>query len=414
MKILMVTQWWPPEPAGLVDSLGHPLASRGHEVHVITGYPSYPSGRLYPGYRQRWRSRSRYGDLAVTRVPLYPSHDRSTFGRVLNYLSFGISSALIGTLTAPRPELVYIYHPPITSALSGLVARFARRAPYVLHIQDMWPESVVNSGMVPSGRAGRIVAWILSKVCMTAYRGAAMIVVISPGMKSLLVERGVDPSKITVIYNWCDESTLGPTEPDPKFRTNIGWDDRVVVLYAGNFGDYQGLDAAVYAAAALADTTNLQLVLVGSGIAYEKIRALVEELGATNVSIIDRVEPAAMRALNAVADFMLVSPIDLPFFSPTIPGKSQVALASGKPVIMAVRGDAADLILSEEAGIVCEPNVEGLREAFRQAASLPPTERIAMGERARYLYVERLSLRRATEQFEEILERAFKSTRTHG
>jgi colanic acid biosynthesis glycosyl transferase WcaI len=403
MRILIVTQWWPPEPGWLIASLGHSLSSKGHDVHVVTGFPNYPSGKLYPGFRQRWRLRSRDSGLTVTRVPLYPSHDRSAVGRVLNYLSFGLTSALIGTLTAPRPDVVHIYHPPITSALSGLVARFVRRVPYLLHIQDMWPESVIDSGMVPRGRVGRLVSWVLSQVCMVAYWGAARIVVISPGMKSLLVERGVDPSKISVIYNWCDESTFGPAEPDPAFRTAMGWDDRCVVLYAGNFGDYQGLDSAVTAAAALADKTNLQLVLVGSGIASEKIRALVEEVGARNVSILERVQPEAMRALNAAADFMLVSLIDLPFLAATIPGKTQVALASGKPVIMAVRGDAADLIRSAEAGISCAPDTEGLRAAFAHAAALPGPARQEMGARARSLYVEVLSLSRATTELEELM-----------
>jgi colanic acid biosynthesis glycosyl transferase WcaI len=404
MRILMVTQWWPPEPAGLIASLAQSLSSRGHDVNVVTGFPNYPSGKLYPGYRQRWRSRTKDGELTITRVPLYPSHDRSAIGRLFNYLSFGFSSALIGMLASRRPDVVYIYHPPITSALGGLIARFVRRAPYLLHIQDMWPESVVDSGMVPHGRLGRAVYWTLSKACMIAYRGAARIVVISPGMKSLLIERGVQASKISVIYNWCDESIFGPAEPDSAFRTAMGWDTRCVVLYAGNLGDYQGLDRAIHAAAAVADTTNLQLVLVGSGIAYEKIRALVDDLGVTNVTIHDRVEPAAMPAFNAAADFMLVSLIELPFFAATIPGKTQVALASGKPVIMAVRGDAADLVQRAGAGITCAPTPEDLRVAFTLAASLSESARQQMGERARSFYTANLSLSSATAELEKLMQ----------
>lgn len=410
MRILMVSQWWPPEPATIVSSLADAFDEHGHDVHVITGFPNYPEGKLYPGYRIRFRERSKRGRIDVTRVPLYPSHDRSALGRITNYISFGFSSALIGVLTGARPDVVYVYHPPITSAWAGLVARFVRRVPYVLHVQDIWPDSVTESGMVRKGIVTRIVKSILDAMCRAAYWGAERVIVISPGMKDLLVERGVEPAKIEVVMNWSDETLHRPEPQDAASREALGWTGKRVVLYAGNFGDYQGLDSAVRAAAAIADTTNIHLTLIGGGIARERISELVEKLGAKNVELLERVEPSAMSTLHSSADFHLVSLIDLPFFAVTIPGKTQVALATGKPVIMAVRGDAADLIAGARAGIVAAPDVNGIREAFEMVARLPDDELVEMASNARSYYLEHLSLEIGSRKIEAVLSRSSKRT----
>lgn len=406
MKILMVSQWWPPEPATIVSSLADAFDEHGHDVHVITGFPNYPEGKLYPGYKISFRDRSKRGRIGVTRVPLYPSHDRSALGRMANYVSFGLSSLFIGVLTAPKPDIVYVYHPPITSAWAGLAARFVRRVPYVLHVQDIWPDSVTESGMVRKGVTTRFVKAVLGAMCRAAYWGADRIIVISPGMKDLLVERGVEPAKIEVVRNWSDEALHGPEPIDAASREALGWASRRVVLYAGNFGDYQGLDSAVRAAAAIADTTNIHLALIGGGIARERIVELVDRLGAKNVELLDRVEPSAMSTYHSSADFHLVSLIDLPFFAVTIPGKTQVALATGKPVVMAVRGDAADLITAARAGIVASPDVDGIREAFEAVARLSDEEVATMASDARSYYLENLSLEIGSRKIEDILGRS--------
>lgn len=409
MKILLVCQWWPPEPARMIPALAEELVSAGHDVHVVTGYPNYPSGVLHPGYRIRWRQRETMGRTSVTRVPLYPSHDRSTIGRIANYVTFGLAAATIGVFSTPRCDVAYVYHPPITSAWAGLVARYLRRTPYVLHIQDMWPDSVTDSGMVPTGRAGRIIRRTLDLMCRAAYRGASRIVVIAPGMKDILVARGVDPDKVSVVYNWCDDDVFQPHPPDPEFRHQMGWDGKRVVLYAGNFGDYQGLDRAVHAAARLARDTNIHLALIGNGIARDRIIALVDELGAPNITVHDRVEPEQMHQFHSGTDFHLVTLVDLPFFAATIPGKTQIALATGKPVIAAVRGDAADLVMQANAGITADPTVDGIEHALRTAADLSADEVNAMGQRGREFYETNLTLHHGAHHFETELANCARS-----
>lgn len=409
MKIAMFTQWWPPEPSAVVASLGRELARRGNDVEVLTGFPNYPTGKLYPGHRIRWRvieEADGDGDLRTIRVPLFPSHDANAVRRAANYLSYGVTASTIGLASLRKADVAYVYHPPITAAWPARIQRRLRGVPFVLHIQDLWPESVTHAGMLDRSRGLRLAERMLGRTCLAAYEAAAHIVVISPGFKSILVERGIAPEKISVILNWVDETVHHDASADPEARNLLGPSDRRVLLYAGNMGNYQGLDAAIRAAASLPSEVGLDLVLMGDGLARPVLMELIAELGAPHVRMLPAVPIEQSLQFLASADAHLISLVDLPFFAATIPGKTQVALAQGRPSVVGVRGDAADLVRSAEAGIVAEPNEAGFRKAFQELSELSDTELIRLGANARAYYTQRLSLARAAEGFESIFANA--------
>ncbi len=91
-RILLVTQWFDPEPAFKGLLFAKELVARGFDVEVLTGFPNYPGGKLYPGYRVRPLSREIIDGVRISRVALFPSHDRSAVRRVANYASFAISA----------------------------------------------------------------------------------------------------------------------------------------------------------------------------------------------------------------------------------------------------------------------------------------------------------------------------------
>src|SRR5687768_5950120 len=96
MRILLLSQWFDPEPTVKGMLFAKSLRNAGHEVHVITGFPNYPGGKLYPGYRVRWKQHEVSDGISVTRVALYPSHDASAIRRILNYVSFAATATLAG------------------------------------------------------------------------------------------------------------------------------------------------------------------------------------------------------------------------------------------------------------------------------------------------------------------------------
>ena len=132
MRILILTQWFDPEPTFKGLLFARELAARGHEVEVLTGFPNYPDGKVYPGYGIRPWVREKIDGINVLRVALYPSHNKSGLNRVFNYLSFAFSAAVIGSALIRKPDVMYVYHPPITVGFAAIVIGFLRRTPFRL------------------------------------------------------------------------------------------------------------------------------------------------------------------------------------------------------------------------------------------------------------------------------------------
>lgn len=387
MRIAFVTQWFDPEggSAAIPGAVARSLQDRGHDVRVVTGFPNYPHGTLYDGYRVRPRLREVVRGVQVTRVPLYPSHDRSPVRRGLNFLSFMLSASTIGAWSARRCDVALVYSTPATVGLAGVVLRRVFRRPFVLYVQDLWPDTVTATGMVPARLAG-IVERLLDPCCRLVYRAAGRIAVISPGMKDLLVERGVPADLIDVVYNWVDEDVFRPIDAAPS-------SGRFEVMYAGNLGDVQGLETALHAVASLDDLPDLHLRLVGDGVARPRLQELAASLGIDERVHFEGVHDVAVMAQTlASADVQLVSLTDDPLFHITMPSKIQAILACGRPLISSAPGDAGRLTLESGAGCATGAgDVAALADALRGLHALSEEELAELGRRGREFYERRLS-----------------------
>jgi glycosyltransferase involved in cell wall biosynthesis len=398
VRIGIVSQWYPPEPVSIPADLADELSRRGHTVRVLTGFPNYPGGELYEGYEQRWRTVERHDGVTVRRVPLYASHDASGLRRAANYLSFAATSSVAASRFLGGADVVYVYLTPATVFAAPALLRLLRGVPSVVHVQDVWPDSVTASPLAPRGLAGRAVNRTLTAAVRQVYRLASGIVVIAPSMRDLLVARGADPEKIRVVLNWTNEALFRPVTA----RAEIGRRARCTFMYAGAMGPFQNVGDSVCAAAAVADVADL--VLVGSGIEEDAARAIAADLKADNVRFLGRRPADEMAALYAAADFQLVTLRDLPMFRGTIPSKLQAALACGSPVLVSVPGDCAELVERTGVGLACPPeDWRALADRMRQAAKLPAVERAEMGRRALETYRGQMSLRAGVDQIEEML-----------
>ena len=389
-----MTQWLEPEPAFKGLSFARALRDRGCDVRVVTGFPNYPRGKLYPGHRLRAFRRQRIDDVVVDRVFLYPSHSRSGSGRALNYLSFAFSLTVYGLLALAGRDVIYVYHPPLTVALAAVVVGFFRRIPIVVDIQDLWPDSLSATGMVPS-------AWIVAAIdraCGVVYRRATRIIVQSHGFKHTLMARGVPADKIKVILNWAPEQEAVPT--GKLDLAPYAFADRFSVVFAGTMGMAQGLDVVLDAAKLVADATpGVQFVLVGDGVETTRLQKRVAHECLGNVRIMPRVALNEVADILCAADVLLVTLRSDPLFEITIPSKTQFYLCIGKPILMAVRGEAASLIEQAKSGLCIAPScAEALADAVLRLKRTEPAELAAMGQRGRAYYRERLSFASAIEK----------------
>jgi len=397
-KVLLLTQWFDPEPTIKGLPFARELVRLGFDVEVLTGFPNYPHGKLYPGYQQRWLQREAIDGVRIRRVPLYPSHDQSALRRVLNYASFAVTSLLYGLRAAGRADVIYAYHPPLTVGVVAAILKIVRRRPVVYDIQDMWPDTLAATGMISSPK----VLGTVAAVCRWVYRAADRIVVLSPGFKQMLGQRGVPSAKIEVIYNWADDVTLRSTQaPLPDAFPGP---DRFRVVFAGNLGKAQALDSVLEAARQLhARNSRVSLVFIGGGVEANPLRERAMAMGLPNVTFLPSVPMPEIGSVLQAADALLVHLRKDPLFEITIPSKTQAYMAVGKPILMAVRGDAADLVTASGAGVLAQPEDPASIAAAAQDLADMDGERLAwMGARARDYYEEHLSLQQGAARFAAI------------
>lgn len=377
MRIAFVTQWFPPERGAIVaESIATGLAALGHDIHVLTAFPNYPTGILYDGWAQRSYMREDLTTrIAVHRTPVYASHDSHPLRRMANYLSHAASATIISGNRIPRPDAWLVYSSPATAALPAQLARPGRRAPTCLLIQDLWPDSVSGSGMV-DGKIARITHRALTSYVNASYRHASGIGVISPGMAGVLTDRGVPRNKIEWTPNWL------PDEPELGGRDRASLDlpsGGRLFLYAGNLGVLQGLDDLVNAFAQVPGAT---LVLLGDGTE----RAHLQDRTATipNVHVLPPVEQSVVADYLAAADVLVVSLQDTPLLRVTMPSKVQASLRAGKPVLAHAAGDAARVVQGNSAGVAADPgDHRGVVAAISRLATASEVELAAMGIAAR-------------------------------
>jgi len=397
VRIAIVTQYYAPEAIRIPDTLARALAAKGHQVRVITGHPNYPDGEIFPGYKQRWNSVERIDGVQVRRVPLFISHSYNPIARFTNYLSFAGSAALFRGWVK-NADVVYVYATQMTPAIGPSIWNAIFRTPYVLHIQDLWPESVTGSSMVGGGAPKRLIGAVLNPWLRYLYRTAAATIAIAPTMSRMLIERGVPAERMHTVFNWSATENHAAAHVEPEER------DFVSIVYAGNLGDHQGLDAVVTAANAVKHIENLRVTIVGSGVAEKRLRALASDLDAHNVEFLGRVSPEEMGKVHGMSDFQIVSLRDIEIFNGTIPSKLQASLEQGIPVITAVRGDVKSLVVDNGLGFACDPeDPEQLAAAFAKAAALSNEDRLTMGSTAKQFYNHTMSMASGVSSIEKIL-----------
>lgn len=408
-SLAYVSQWFAPEPVAVPVWVPRALGRRGWDVTVVTGVPNYPSGRVAEGYRAYRRYREQVDEFEVVRTPLYASHDGRAARRFANYASWAASSSLMARGALTSADVALVYSSPATAALPAMLAR--RRTPYVLMVQDVWPDSIFASGFLTEGRLRSSAERWVGRFADAAYRQAHAVAVISPGMKDLLVSRGVPASKVKVVYNWVDEKIFTPAEPEPGLREGLGISPTdFVLMYAGNHGAAQDLETTLEAFRLLVDAAHVHLVLVGDGFRKAALRDVAQRHGLDRVHFLDPRPTTDMTGVMAAAEAHLVSLADDPLFHITMPSKVQGVLAAGRPLLVSAPGDAGRVATDLGAGVSVPPaRPDLLAAAVRQLASADRSSLRAMAERGRAAYLREMCEDVGASRLSDLLDSARRS-----
>jgi glycosyltransferase involved in cell wall biosynthesis len=367
MHILFLSHYFPPEvnaPASRTSEHCRQWVADGEDVTVITCVPNHPQGKIFPGYRNRFFQRSSWEGVRVLRVLTYITPNEGFLKRTANYVFYMIA-ATVAALFARRADVVVTTSPQFFNGLAGYLVSIVHRAPWVLEIRDLWPESILELGAIKSPR---IIA-LLHAMARFAYRKADHIVVVTDAFRHNLLMLGIPSEKITVIKNGADLSMFKSTARDEGFLAANGLRDRFVASYVGTHGLAHGLEVVLEAAKLLLDRHDIAFLLVGDGADRRRLLAKRDEMGLKNVVMLELQSRDRMPAIWSATDASLIVLRDKPVFRTVIPSKMFEAMAMKKPIILGVAGESRQMVESADAGLCIPPeDHRALADAVRTLA----------------------------------------------
>lgn len=399
MHILIMAQHYAPEEvsgAALATELAEGLAQRGHKVTFVTCAPNYPYGRVFPGYRNVLRSVEECNDVTIIRVWSYITPNRPFWSRIWNFVTFSIM-ALLGGMTAEKPDVIFSYSPPLPLGVSAWLLGGLWRIPWVLRVEDLYPDTAIAAGVLRN----RYAISLFKELEKFLYRKATHISLISEGFRKNLLAKGVPPEKLSVAPVWADVDEIRPLPKENGFRQKLGVQGKFLVLYAGNLGITSALEDVIAGAALLRDHSDVVFLVVGEGI---KKDVLVQQAGGLKQVIFLPFQPrASIPEMFAAADLGLVTlNADSSPFS--MPSKVFTIMASGRPVMAITPPDSemAQLLETAQCGI----NV-GNPQIFAQKILEIKGDPMLMnrwGENGRSYMVEYFSRKKCLDLYESMLQ----------
>jgi glycosyltransferase involved in cell wall biosynthesis len=353
------------------------VIAAGNDVTIVTGFPNYPAGTIFDGYRGKLFMEDSLDGIRVLRTWVYASRRRGFFGRLLNYLSFPVFSLLAVRRLGPT-EVIYVQSPPLFTGLAALWFSRLKRAPFIFNVSDIWPQSAVELGMLRNRFAIRLAEMLERHI----YRKAARVTVATPGILKRLAARGVPREKLFLLTNGVDTAAFRVVAPDRDLAARLGLDGHKVFMYAGLHGLAQGLEV-ILDAAKLTHDPDILYVLVGDGAEKSELVAKARAEGIANVCFLP-IQPTS--TLPAVLNLAYATIIPLKrreVFKTALPSKMFDSMAAGRPIVGSLWGEAADLIVKAGCGLVVEPeDAEGLQDAVARLAA-DPALATRLGEQGR-------------------------------
>ena len=407
MRILVLGTNYTPEVTGVAPftaGLAEHLTDTGNEVTVATSFPHYPQWRTQPPYVGLWRAFERVGEVNVRRSRVFLPSRPGLLGRIAYDSSIAAGGLLNGV--GARADLVICVTPPIQLAIvAGVLAR-AWRTPYILLVEDLAVRAALSVGLMRS----RWIEALAKRLERTAYNLADRIVVISQGFADSLVHGGVRSDRLRLIPHWAHGDAV-ERQADVAIRREMGaTEGDLLVMYAGNLGQKQGLIDALRAASLGADHNVFKLVLIGDGSERRTLERTIEEGAIRNARVLPLQPEWRLRSMLAAADvFLLTQRADV--IDSVAPSKLLTYFSAGRPVLAAVHSasEAARLVNESRGGVIVTPeSPEALLEAIEGMAR-SGAKRGEFGKAGRLFAQSRFTRDRVLAQWDDLIAETMNS-----
>ncbi len=367
-KILIVTEYFYPEEFK-INEVALEWKKKGYDVDILTTNPTYPFGELYSNYINKWYTKENWNGLTIYRVKAITGYKSSLFKKLLKYISFMMLGSFISLKIGKKYNYVFGFD---VGALTGLVPAVILNQFYkktvTLWVQDIWPDSVYAYGF----KKNKILEFILNNFVRYIYKYTSNFAVTSKGFENRILPYLKNQKKIIHAPNWTDDLDVNLEE------FSFSDKDYLHFTFAGNIGTVQNLDNVILGFSSLEDKylNKIQLNIIGDGSYLSNLKKLVEKNKIKNVIFWGRKPKKEITRYLEASDFLIVSLVDKPIFSLTIPAKTQTYIAIGKPIIGIINGETADIIKEHNIGFCANPNsMNEIKEVFIKAINLNNLEK---------------------------------------
>ena len=366
MKILFLTDNFPPEvnaPATRTFEHCREWVKAGHDVTVITCFPNYPQGKVYPGYTNSLCKTEYMDGIKVVRVWSYMTANKGFIKRIIDFISFSVTSFFAGLFR--ECDIIVATSPQFFTALSGRTLGFFKRKPWIMEVRDLWPDSIKAVGAMKES----VVLKYFSKEEKWCYSSAKKIVVVTNSFKREIAKKGIPEDKIFVIKNGANTELFKPREKSQELLRKLGLEGKRVLGYVGTLGMAHKIDFLIDCVKGLDDYA---LMILGNGAEKENIQQKIESEGIKNVVLLDSVPKNEVAEYIALQDAALVNLRKSSLFTTVIPSKIFETASMRIPIMLGVDGEAREMVEEFGAGLFYEPeNREDFLEKLNTLFSSP-------------------------------------------
>jgi glycosyltransferase involved in cell wall biosynthesis len=365
-KILIVTECFYPEEFKIND-VALSWKDKGYDVDVLTLTPTYPLGKVFPGYKNGFFRKDEYQGINIFRVHAVTGYRDSAIKKIFKYINFMIFGSIAAIFIGRRYDYVFGFNlGSLTDMLPAVVIRKLYKKPTMFWVQDVWPDSVYAYGF----KKTKILSTLLDAFVKFMHHNITAIAISSRGFESKLepyIKKGL---RFGYAPNWADDLDM---DMDPIILSTT---QKVHFTFAGNVGKVQNLENIINAFCLLSSAyqEKSQLNIIGDGSNLINLK----KLSNNNLNIIFHGKQMRedMAKFYKASDFLIVSLIDKPIFSVTVPAKTQTYIAAKKPILAIINGDVADIVNDNSLGVCADPsNMKLIKEAFEKCIDMSENEK---------------------------------------
>ena len=368
-KILIVTEYFYPEEFK-INEIALDWKKRGYIVDVLTQNPTYPAGEVFVDYTNKWYIKEVWNGINISRVKAVTGYKSSLFKKLLKYFSFMILGSVLSLKIGKKYDYVLGFDiAALTSMVPAVVLKQFYKKPVTIWVQDVWPDSVYAYGFKKS----KLLEFFLNGFVRYVYRHSSNFAISAKGFEQKILPFLNEKKEILYAPNWADYLDMDLE----KFE--FSKEKRIHFTFAGNIGTVQNLDNVIEAFGKLSEESlhKAQLNIIGDGSYLENLKVIVEQKSFKNIVFWGRKPREEIYKYLSGSDFLIVSLIDKEIFSLTVPAKTQTYIATGKPIIAIINGEAAEIIQENNLGLVAIPSDrEEIKSIFEIAINQDETQRL--------------------------------------